>query len=267
MKKFVVCVLLLALALSLYVMGCKKEEEPQRPTVPSSGILSVDFSVFTNPPSLSKTNSLIHCPHFDTAAVIVTVWAALTQAFFAIPQLAFVLAISQQPTYEGDLTWKWQFGADTNNISLYAHVLGNDSVDWVMRVTNTQLNNFPWYEGRCDFNATGGWWRFNRNAGNSTPAPALLVNWQKSQADTTGLLLITNIAEDDLDNMGDTLRWERNANLASCTIVDVAGERAGTWHVRWHLVDHWGSITYPENTQGCWRNDLSCIPCDSLPAF
>lgn len=265
MRNLVWVVFLLAIIAGAYFVGCKKEEEPEKPTVPPAGVLSVDFSLFTNPPSLSKATSNVRCPHFDTAAAIVTVWAAITQAFFALPQLAFALAISQQPTYEGNLTWKWQFGADTSNISLYAHVLENDSVNWEMRVTNAQLNNFLWYDGRCDFHATGGWWRFHKNV-SGTAVSALWVDWQKSPADSFGLLLLTNIAEDDT-NRGDTLRWSRSGNIATCMIVDVLGVRAGTWNIRWHTIEHWGSITYPEGNQGCWRNDLSCIPCDSLPAF
>ncbi len=251
------------LAVSLAVVGCeKKEEEPEMPAVPSSGVLTVNFSPFTEL-ALQRAADDLYCEHFDTAAFIVLAWASLTEALFFLPKVAFYLALTQDPTYEGDLTWRWQLGADTNNIALTAHIAG-DSVDWEMRVTNSELENFLWYNGRCDFNATGGWWIFYDSHLPPDSNAVLWTAWEKNTGDSTASLVLVNINALS-EGYGDTLGYNLEGTSASVWFNDAGGSRPGRWYINWDIEEYWGSIQYPEGTMGCWDDSLHCIDCDSLP--
>ncbi len=270
MKKLLLVGLVLMLLVSIVVLGCsKKEEEPAAPEIPPSGIFDMDLSLFGEATAAMERSVLDveHCEDFDTAAAIVIVWTTLTQITFLIPRLAFAFAIAQDPTYEGDLTWRWTLGnIEGNNTSLYAQLI-SDSVQWDMKVTNDSLTDFLWYTGRCNTAATGGWWQFNFADSTHSETPALWVGWERSSdADTNASLTIANIVPESEDN-GDTLGYSIDGTIATVWINNIAGEKAGRWNIVWDREEHWGSIEYPEGNRGCWDDSLECVDCDSIPVF
>ncbi len=253
-------IVLMGLLIALVILGvaCSgSDPEPDRPEIPGSETVTTDFSAFT---SASSARPMETCAHFDTAAAFVVVWGSLTQLFLALPRIAFVLALSQEPIYDGDMKWTWTFGADTNNISLSAQIVEDDSVEWEMRVTNTELSNFLWYDGKCDFHAVGGWWRFY----DVDDGAALWIGWQDDTGDTTAELTLANINTVD-PNYGDSLHYEVDGEMANVWLRDIDGGRPGRWNVTWNLLTYYGQIIYPEETSGCWDEALECIPCDSIP--
>lgn len=260
MKKTFVTVLagMIILAVILGIACSSNDPEPEQPTVPGAESVTLDLSLFN---TASLACPMETCADFDTAAFMVVVWGGLTQVFLALPRLAFVLALSQTPDYEGDLTWVWTFGAsDTNNITLTGHVVGGDSVEWEMRVTNPELTNFLWYDGKCDFDALGGWWRFF----DPDDGAVLWIDWAKDEVDTTALLTLA-IIDTENPNYGDSLHYEVNGQIADAWIRDADGGRPGRWEVMWNLITHYGMITYPEDHSACWDEALECTPCDSIP--
>jgi len=261
MKKITLLTLagILILGLILAIACSSTEPEPERPTVPGAETVTMDLSLFT---TASLARPMDRCADFDTAAFLVTVWGSLTQIFLALPRLAFVLALSQEPSYEGDLTWKWTFGAESNNIALTAHLVAADSVEWQMRVTNADLTNFLWYDGKCNFSAVGGWWRFYDPA----EGPVLWIDWLNTPGDTTASLTLANINTEG-PNFGDSLHYEIDGEMASGWLRDADGGRPGRWLITWNLISHYGRITYPEGHSACWDTALECTPCDSIPVY
>ena len=263
----------LLLATALFVAGCGSDETtnetPEQPDLPPAGVFaSVDFSLFLNPDSIFNpaAKSLERCPDFDTACFVVGVSGAVVQGLFFWPRLAFALAMSQDPVYEGDMTWRWTLNWETGNISLYATVDPSiDSVDWDMRVTNDELTDFQWYYGRCDFHATGGWWVFNDKDSTNSPYPVLRVYWTRNPDDTTGSFTMININETDSESYGDTISFSREGDISSATLNLHGTSRPGVWDVTWSNSEHWGSITYPEGRKACWDTIAQCTDCDSLP--
>ncbi|RKZ31361.1 hypothetical protein DRQ33_07130 [bacterium] len=259
------------LVFSMLFVGCGKdddEEVPEQPELPPTGIFnSVDFSLFLNPDSIFNPaiKSLDRCAHFDTACFIVGVSCVVIEAAFFWPKIAFALAMTQEPTYEGDLTWRWTLGHEDNNISLYAILTSShDSVDWEMRVTNAEVSNFLWYSGRCNFAATGGWWEFNDKDTLNEEFPVLWVGWERNPTDTTGSLTIANINESDTEGYGDTISYWRDGLISNAILNIHGGDRPGIWTIIWHSTEHWGTIFYPEGEQFCWDDSAQCIECDSL---
>jgi len=260
-KAFLLMSLILIGVLLAIVVGCSGEEqEPDRPGVPGQATVTIDLSTFQTA-SLARPNET--CAHFDTAAVLVTVWSFFSQSVLAIPRLAFGLALIQPAEYEGEGIWSWTFGADTNNIELTAELLASDSVEWQMRITNSELDHFLWYGGRCDFDASGGWWEFYAPDDTVGTNEVLWVGWQQNEADTTAHLTMANIQSENPD-YGDTLDYDVDDGIATVWLNDVDGGRPGKWYITWHLNDHYGRVEYPEGNTGCWDSELNCIPCDSL---
>ena len=266
MKKFwLVGLFVFVLGLSLIAVSCSKDEEETPPTVPPSSVFSMNFSNFDTTGALLRTTmDSTRCPHFDTAVVVVTVWSVITQALFILPQLAFVLAASQQPVYEGDKKWRWTFGnVQSNNISLYGTIV-SDSVLWEMKVTNQDISDFLWYDGKCDLNALGGWWRLNQDDGTHNEEPALWVKWQRASQQQRASLLLANIIQGDA-NYGDSVSYVISGSIATASFKDVGSPRDGRWTITWDTTMHYGSIMYPESTESCWDDSFDCIDCDSIP--
>ena len=262
MKKAILLFILIAAAAAIaFGLACSKSTEPDdTPTVPGPETVTMDFTTFTQ---VSRARPAERCEHFDTAATIVVVWSSITQAVFALPRLAFVLAVSQTPTYEGSETWSWGYGVDTSNVRLTGRILPSDSVEWKLYVTNSELSDFLWYEGHCDFEATGGWWKFYSPDLTPPDNEVLLTVWEKNEADTTAHLLLSNI-ETGTDEYGDTLEYDLDGSIASCRIHDISGSREGEWNMTWHISQNYGRIVYPEATTACWDESRQCIDCDSL---
>ena len=274
MKKLWMLVLFVVVGgVMLFVVGCSEDNDdntgtPEQPYVPSAGVFaSVDYSLFLNPDSIfSSSSKLERCPDFDTACFVVGVSGALIQALMFWPRVAFALALTQDPVYEGDLTWRWTLGSDEGNISLYATVLPDiDSVDWDMRITNDELTDFQWFYGRCDFHASGGWWVFNDRDSTDSPYPVLRTLWTKNADDSTGSFTMININETDTEGYGDTITFSREGDICTSTLNLHGGDRPGVWDITWSQTEHWGSITYPEGRTACWDTLAQCIDCDSLP--
>jgi len=270
MKKFFVYVLLAVLVGAVIIgIACSEstDPDPQEPTNPDMPPVSSMRICMTTFPSAEARSiePIMHCEHFNTSAIIVAVWVTITEAAFLIPRLAFALALTQPPVYEGDSTWKWVLGpADTNNVTLTAHLLPTDSVDWSMRVSNNTLDNFLWYNGRCDFHAEGGWWKFYDPALPSDSNYVLFVDWEKDQGDTTAHFIVINenlLSED----FGDTLRYQLEGTMAEVVIHDVCALQVDRTTIEWDIEDKFGRIVYADSSEGCWDDSLECIPCDSLP--
>lgn len=259
MKKLSVITIagILILAVILGIACSSNDPEPDQPTMPGAETVTMDLSAFT---AASIARPMERCEHFDTAAVFVVSWSAVTQAFLALPRLAFILALSQEPTYEGDMLWTWAFGADTNNITLSAEIVEDDSVEWQMRITNSELDNFLWYDGKCDFDATGGWWRYY----DVEDGAVLWLDWNDAPSDTTADLTLA-IINPEVDNYGDSLHYEVDGEMANVWLRDADGGRPGRWEITWNLLTYYGQIVYPEGTTACWDEALECIPCDSIP--
>ena len=258
------------LAIALVFVGCGKDDEeeiPEQPVLPPTGTFnSVDFNLFLNPDSIfnPSVKSLERCADFDTAAFIVSISCAVINLVFIWPELAFALAMTQNPTYEGDLTWRWTFGADSNNISLYAQLVSDrDSVDWTMRVTNSHITDFRWFFGRCNFEATGGWWQLNDVDSSNAEVPTLWLGWSRQPDDTAGSVTIVNIDESD-EGYGDTISYWRDGLISNADLKIHHGDRPGRWQITWHSQEYWGTVIYPEGRQGCWDDSLECVDCDSL---
>lgn len=263
MRKFcIAAMLIISLSICIGLACSESEDTPDRPTIPGSSTLSMDLTTFTE---ATLARQAYHCEHYDTAGSFVVVWAAITQYLFALPRLGFILAIIQTPEYEGDMIWSWSFPvSDTNHIYLTAEILPNDSVEWVMRVTNDGLDGFIWYDGRCDFDATGGWWRFYDPDSVATSHPVLWTDWHKIAEDTTGSLTLS-IIDDASEDYGDSLHYELLGTTATVWLCDLSAARPGRWYITWDIAEDYGRIEYPEGNSGCWDEALECIDCDSIP--
>jgi len=256
----------LILVVVVLVIGVGRSEESIKPEetapqFPPTDLLRLDFTLF-----FTESESMLdRCADFDTARTIVFLWKLYIDLVLGLPKLAFALETSKTPTRVGPTTWRWTFGnVEGNNISLTAHLVSSDSVEWEMRGKNNTLTNFLWYIGRCNRDATGGWWRNNEFTNSKIKIPEYWISWSRNPADTTGSIMLVNIDDSDPD-YGDTVSYSVNGTVVSTRFYFVGWPRPGNWTIVWDRVAHYGYIIYPYGWRGCWDADLHCIDCDSIP--
>jgi len=263
MKRLFVFGFLILVVVALVIGVGRSEEsikpEETAPQFPPTGLLRrLDFTLFTeSEPMLDR------CADFDTARTIFISWRILIDFGLGLPELAFALETSKTPTRIGPPTWLWTFSnVEGNNISLVARLVSSDSVEWVMREENDTLTYFLWYIGRCNRDATGGWWRNNEFT--NSKIPEYWISWSRNPADTTGSIMLANI--DNYDPVFfDTLSYSVNGTVVSTRFHFGGEESPGYWTIVWDEVVHYGYIIYPDGRRGCWDTDLHCIDCDSIP--
>jgi len=265
----------LILVVVVLVIGVGRSEESIKPEetapqFPPTDLLRLDYFTRFTESTLYKQKP-VRCFHFDMARKnVIEIEMFINPLLFFPLKFYFDFGGSQTLTRVDDTTWLWTFSnVEGNNISLAAHLVSSDSVEWEMRVKNDTLTNFLWCIGRCNRGATGGWWRFNKlDSVMYREIPRFWISWSRNPADTTGdttdSLMFTDISDSD-PIYGDTLSYSVNGTVVSTRFHFGGGESPGNWTIVWDRVAHYGYIIYPDGRRGCWDADLHCIDCDSIP--
>ena len=260
----------LILVVVVLVIGVGRSEESIKPEetapqFPPTDLLRLDYFTRFTESALYKQKP-VRCFHFDMARKnVIEIEILIKAVLFPPPKFYFDFGGSQTLTRVDDTTWLWTFSnVEGNNISLTAHLVSSDSVEWVIRGKSNTLTNFLWYIGRCNRDATGGWWRNNEFTNSKIKIPEYWISWSRNTADTTGSIMLVNIDDSDPD-YGDTVSYSVNGTVVSTRFYFVGWPRPGNWTIVWDRVAHYGYIIYPYGWRGCWDADLHCIDCDSIP--
>jgi len=202
---------------------------PEAPAIPPESSMRVCFSTFPEVDIEARERPMTHCADFDTALRHIRHWRRMTRERLDLPRRAFMLARSQPRVYEGDSTFSWTFGVDTNNIRLTARLLPSDSIEWIMTVTNAKLDSFQWYDGRCCRPPTGGWWQYYSPDTTMHPDSNMILwtGWGKDFHDTTAHFTLRNTNVRDTLHYGDSLRYQIDYPMSGALLYHVSGPRPG----------------------------------------
>jgi hypothetical protein len=231
----------------------------QPPALPSAERLQFDFGFFDETPSELERSAY---DNFFNAYVRAAVAGAVTELLVAPPVAAFALALHTPPSPQDDGSWLWIYtwsdGTDDVQIRLRGRALGNDRVEWELRVTNPAIGveKELWFAGETWNDADAGWFVFTDFEEAGDPETGRL-DWG---ADSEGeFLKLTDL----WSNPGDSLEYREKGSARGFTWTDADASDLD-WYVRWDAVTRAGSLRAPDYNGGekaCWDEDLRDTVC------
>ncbi len=269
MKRLSILTLAIAgciLALFL-ILGCEAKDESEQPTIPALSTMTMDLSDFDTTEvkaAATKSKSPEMCHHFRNAAGAVLIWRAITTVALVPPALVFALALSQEAELQADGTWLWSYSAPVEGETYTARLIADphiaiSEVDWYMRVTGGEFDNFEWFNGRCNFDATEGYWQFYDKDASGNRKQTLKLDWAREGTEFDKELEFIN---NDTTNAGylDSLTYKVADPYCYMKIVDVSEDK--NFQVECDTTTGAGQISYAEgDSTGCWDTDRNCIEC------
>ncbi len=183
-------------------------------------------------------------------------------------------AIDQTPTYQGDLTWPWEYsevvGAQTWTAKLTASVSVEPAeVTWSMELTSDPevlgcCTDFEWFRG-VRSTVTSGYWQFFRYAPlrPGKTAEAVRVDWTVTTAADLALTFTHNS-----DLVPSSLRWGEGSFLQygiggeTLSLTSKNSARNNPVVITLNKTNNESRIVCPDTTKGCWDTNLADVtPC------
>lgn len=267
------------------------EEAPPLPPVES---MAVDFTAFGGgnlgaglfhapaAESLGARGGLAHLEdsfpfatsdHYQEAQDRVDTWNSIIYVAFYIPVVVFISAIDQTPTYQGNLTWLWQYsevlGGQTWTANLTAIVSSEPAqVTWSMKLTSDPkvlgcCTDFEWFRG-VRSSLTSGYWQFYRYAplqpGQS--AEVVRVDWVVTSPADLALTFTNNsdvVPSSFPWGEGSYLRYGINGDTLSLTSKNSAQNNPVV--ITLDSTTDEGSIVYLDGSMGCWDTNHDDVAC------
>lgn len=168
MKNTIRSIAFLGIAVSIVLAGCKKdkkEEIPEQPQLPPENAFVQDFSGFGESSSRSAEA-------YAFSALNVGFWNAVLYVNLVVPVTAWHKVREAQPGWDEDLSaWVWErtFNLSSGNYTaqLRGNVTGNQVI-WKMYLSMEDgFQDFLWYEGVAQLDATAGTWTLYRSPDNA----------------------------------------------------------------------------------------------------
>ncbi len=255
MKRIITFVLLLIFIFSL--SSCKKKVS--QPTLPPSQTMEFNDANFNN------SQKVVGAGNWFTAAVTVGVWSAIVKVGFAIPIIAYKHALDQTPQRVDDNTWLWQYdvkiGFVDHHVKLYGSVDPNeDMVSWEMYV-----DDFNWFVGENNIEATQGYWIFYQNS--DQPKEALKVEWTFNYSDSTGTAKYI-VIDRDANNYNSYLSYGNTlTGLYNCFFEINNTADTSSVQIQWNDQTHIGRIKsekyFGDQDWHCWDEQYQDCQCPS----
>jgi len=262
--KSMLAVLLIFTLLNL-IIACDKnptEAEKTPPVLPSVNTMQVNLSLFTTS-SLAKENSISQW-NFTTAVITVTIVNAWVVLGLAAPVFVFGSALQDQPELQSDGKFHWIYNTSFLSVPYTADLAGwldvpNTQSVWEMYITFGSLNNFLWYDGRCNFTATSGDWIFYDETRPDTLNPKIRIDWINN-SETDRSLTFTNVFAGN-EYEGDILKYTVNGTALSVEFYDASV--GTTVIIAWDAVTTAGYIQAPYYNNGqpaYWDENHNDLP-------
>ncbi len=242
----------LVLGVILIFTSCQKKAE--EPVLPPTSSVAIDDQEFQSSKSGEKIGT-----YWFAAAMQVGFWSAAINTTFAIPVYAYQHALEQDPTQVDDNTWLWQYSVSfmghTYQVKLYG-IVDNNTVHWELYV-----NDFKWFEGSTDVDATSGTWVFY----NLDSVATVQVDWTFNSSDSTGTSKFTIINPDN-DGYGSYIYYGNTmTGDFNCFFNIYNNNDSSTCEIRWSKETHAGAIKSPkilfDDNWHCWDENLNNCDC------
>lgn len=242
-----------------------KKKEP--PLMPPATSMQVDLSLFSSPGNVLAKENAFSKVHFTTAVFTVSLINLGVLAGMATPVFIFAQALSVDPVLQEDGKFHWVYTANYELLKYTADLAGwidvpNKQAAWEMYVTQAglNLNHFMWYDGRCNLDATAGYWIFYDHTQPNSAVTTIRIDWINN-SETDRVLTFTNVTAGS-PYEGDQLKYTINGNDRSVEFKDAS--EGTTAIIFWDTATKAGYIqapNYNNGQKGCWdqnQNDVTC---------
>jgi len=263
MKSNIIVSLAASAALLLGSVGCVQEEQP--PELPPVGTMSTELSSVNSAPQAAKNADpalMGEYSNFANAWVRVKVLQVYGTGIIAIPAVAMGLALTQDPTHQGN-RWVWSItvGQTTGDLELSGDLLSGWDVDFFVSNPAQSISGFLWIEGHSNTDLTEGYW-----VGHDVNLPpeadeVLEIDW-RYDSDTDRSLAFSNVNTSSPD-LGDVITFTVLGNTATL-VYDDASDASLIANIDWDTTTGVGSIEVPHYNGGekaCWDAAFMNTPC------
>jgi hypothetical protein len=263
----IIVILLISYLLMISCTETPVEDEKTPPVMPSAQTMAIDLTLFNNSgtQSIAKANIPESKLNFGTAALTLSVVNITLALHLAVPVFLWGSALSQDPVLATDGKFHWIYSAETGWVTYEADLAGwvdveNPRVHWEMGVTQSvlHLDDFIWYDGSCNVQATEGDWRFFDYRQPDQVVQVVRIDWEV-QDETHRILEFENVFQGDA-NQGDKLGYQVDGDTARVQYFDISENV--TAKIIWNLNTHAGYIQLPNYHSGTpahWNENLDDV--------
>jgi hypothetical protein len=245
----------------LGVAGCSEDEEKPTGVDPNTPFPYAEPAVATMQVDVEDLGeggyALGPAGICHALTTLVVAWVNLNvEVRLLIPEAALVACLQQPPVYLGNSTWRWTAnggqGAGAWTAELTGTLASATQVEWVMRVTGTQLNlnRFLWFDGRCDLAAQAGDWVFYDPASPATPKAVIQCAWSLPAATEADRTLDFENVDTTAPEYHDLLHYALADSIALISFTDASAQ--STTEARWDLRDGSGRAISAQGDTCCW---------------
>ncbi len=252
------------LSIMLIFSSCSDDDNvnpDNPPELPPVETMEMDFSTFSNQ---DEGGRVAEMQHWSQAALVVGVWSTVIGVTLAVPVAAFKASVSQTPEYDAEQElWTWTFDYDFVGRTYSAELTGalvEEGVEWNMYVSQEDgFQDFLWYSGTMDREATNGRW--NVNLGPNNPVEFLQIDWQR-EGDGIGSIRYTDI-NDNSANTGGYIEYGRTEEGGFNTFYNLYSAKEDRLIlIEWSETTGEGRIKIGDEAYKCWDADFQDVACE-----
>ena len=267
MKKLSLIVVLSLLVSVLGFQSCMKEDQALKaPKLPDTRMIAMDFNGFdTVDPDQRSFSNWFH------AAVNVYFWTRTVAEVLKVPVTALVVALHQEPIYQGEDTWMWTFTVNDNTgeyvVELYGTLTQMEEVNWAMYVTKTgEFNDFLWFTGATAYDESYSNWMLNTFAADLSPVEFLKIEYQQDMDSDTEQIRYTNIIPGDPGN-GGYIQYGTMVGEDFPVFYDVYNKKDNNYTlIQFDPQSKFGRVKdqkrFHDEVWHCWDNHTNDIDCE-----
>ncbi len=263
MKTNTIVSLVASAALLVGSMGCMQQEQP--PELPPVGTMKAELGTVESAPQAAKDadpDAVGDYSNFANAWVRVKLLQAYGTGIVFIPAVAMGLALSQEPTHQGD-SWLWSVtvGQTTGDLELSGGLIAGWDVSFFVSNPAEGIADFLWIEGHSNPELTEGYWLghdVNRPASDNE---VLEIAWSYT-SETDRSLSYSNVNSSSPD-LGDVITYSVQGTTATL-VYDDASDPSLIANITWDTTTGVGSIQVPYYNGGekaCWNASFVNAPC------
>lgn len=246
----------IAIIYFVILTGCEKTKDSPAPEFPP--LSSVEMEGLTLFTSKLKSEESKDSSNFFKAHNFIRIWDSIAIRLVRVPKVLLkeVKQYTPEALFNTETSeWEWQFIKDMTGDGQYLATLTattfEDSIYWKMKVSRIGgegFNNFTWFEGKCNFKNTGGWWKINEPIVKKT---FLFIQWDYN-TETEKWIKYTFIADEE-SNKGSYIKYGVLNSQGYNSYFDIFFVSSSLFaKIEWNKADFSGKLTINQGITYLW---------------
>ena len=258
--------MLIVFSTTLFISSCKKDEIGTPPDLPPQDAFDMgDNKMPENTKALLDSKSYIN---FGVSAPQVAAWTVISSVIMSIPTAVYVEALKQEPQHHSGTTWLWEYSVTVLFTKYTVQLYGtkdDTEVTWEMKISAGEMQEFTWYTGKHNINATEGQWIIY---GYEKNCEILQIDWTRNNENNTGTIKYTNIEPEGNENGGYIYFGNDQSGEYDAFYKIYVKSLEHSTEIEWDSEFYNGrikaqhSIFFQDEVWHCWGTDFQDMDCD-----